>query len=73
MDPFLNKNNRKVNQNTIKDNEILCKRILNEIKKPVKINGEDKSVWCTFGHDQIDFDFSNPEVLKEFVSIIKFY
>ena len=45
----------------------------NDIKKPVKINGVDKNVWCTFGHDQIDFDFSNPEVLKEFVSIIKFY
>jgi sucrose phosphorylase len=30
-------------------------------------------VWCTFSHDQVDFDFSNPEVLLEFVSIIRFY
>lgn len=32
-----------------------------------------KSVWCTFSHDQVDLDFSNPEVLCEFVSIIKLY
>ncbi|WP_286233993.1 sugar phosphorylase [Thalassotalea sediminis] len=30
-------------------------------------------VWCTFSHDQIDFDFRNPEVLKAFVSIIRQY
>jgi len=32
-----------------------------------------RHVWCTFSHDQVDFDFSNPEVLLEFVSIIRFY
>ncbi|TEW51535.1 sugar phosphorylase [Psychromonas sp. RZ5] len=30
-------------------------------------------VWCTFSHDQVDFDFRNPEVLKSFVSIIRLY
>ena len=30
-------------------------------------------VWCTFSHDQIDFDFSNPEVLLEFTRIIRIY
>ena len=30
-------------------------------------------VWCTFSHDQVDLDFRNPEVLKEFVKIIRFY
>lgn len=35
-------------------------------------NGE-KSVWCTFSHDQVDFDFRNPEVLKAFVKIIRQY
>jgi len=29
--------------------------------------------WCTFSHDQVDFDFRNPEVLKSFVSIIRLY
>ncbi|WP_232059077.1 alpha-amylase family glycosyl hydrolase [Kineobactrum salinum] len=30
-------------------------------------------VWCTFSHDQVDLDFRNPEVLKQFVSIIRHY
>ena len=30
-------------------------------------------VWCTFSHDQVDFDFQNPEVLKSFVYIIRLY
>lgn len=30
-------------------------------------------VWCTFSHDQVDFDFQNPEVLKSFVTIIRLY
>ncbi|MEH6453398.1 MAG: sugar phosphorylase [Psychromonas sp.] len=30
-------------------------------------------VWCTFSHDQVDFDFQNPQVLKNFVSIIRLY
>ncbi len=32
-----------------------------------------KHVWCTFSHDQVDLDFSNIEVLCEFVGIIKNY
>lgn len=30
-------------------------------------------VWCTFSHSQVDFDFRNPEVLKEFIRIVRFY
>jgi len=30
-------------------------------------------VWCTFSHDQVDFNFSNPQVLCEFIQIIKLY
>jgi len=33
----------------------------------------EQSVWCTFSHDQVDFDFRNPEVLKAFVIIIRQY
>jgi sucrose phosphorylase len=32
-----------------------------------------KHVWCTFSHEQVDFDFRNIEVLKTFVKIIRFY
>ncbi|MFC3095614.1 alpha-amylase [Alteromonas sediminis] len=30
-------------------------------------------VWCTFSHDQVDFDFTNPDVLLAFASIIREY
>ena len=30
-------------------------------------------VWCTFGPDQVDLDFGNPEVLLRFLEIIRFY
>ena len=30
-------------------------------------------VWCTFSHDQVDLDFRNPQVLKQFVSILRHY
>ena len=33
----------------------------------------DRWVWCTFGPDQVDFDFANPEVLLQFVEIVRFY
>ena len=31
----------------------------------------ERAVWCTFSPDQVDFDFSNPTVVLEFVSIIR--
>ena len=31
----------------------------------------ERGVWCTFSPDQVDFDFSNPAVVVEFVSIIR--
>jgi sucrose phosphorylase len=30
-------------------------------------------VWCTFGPDQVDLDFGNPEVLLRFLEIIRCY
>lgn len=35
--------------------------------------GEAVRVWTTFSADQVDFDFGNPEVLVEFVSIMLDY
>jgi sucrose phosphorylase len=32
-----------------------------------------RHVWCTFSHDQIDLDFRNPEVLLEFLRIIRLH
>ncbi|WP_417254007.1 sugar phosphorylase [Celeribacter sp.] len=36
------------------------------------VNGP-KHVWCTFSHDQIDVDFHNPEVLLEFLRIMRLH
>jgi sucrose phosphorylase len=33
----------------------------------------EQHVWCTFGEDQVDLDFSNPQVLLEFVKIVRLY
>ncbi|PRX09349.1 UNVERIFIED_ORG: sucrose phosphorylase [Martelella mediterranea] len=42
------------------------------LRKVETADGE-KYVWCTFSHDQVDFDFSNPDVLLEFLRIMRFH
>ncbi len=44
-----------------------------ELLQLVTTSDGNKHVWCTFGHDQVDLDFRNPEVLLEFVEIIRRY
>ena len=44
-----------------------------ELLKPVETPEGLKHVWCTFGHDQVDMNFANPEVLLEFVRILRLY
>lgn len=43
--------------------------LLRETETP---NGT-RYVWCTFSHDQVDLDFGNPQVLVEFLRIIRLY
>ena len=43
------------------------------LSKKIKIKDKINFVWCTFSHDQIDFNFKNPKVLIYFLKIIKFY
>ncbi len=45
----------------------------NPLLRPIETAEGIKYVWCTFSHDQIDVDFSNPKVLLEFISIIARY
>ena len=40
---------------------------------PVKTSQGIKHVWCTFSHDQVDLNFSNPETLFKFLEIIRSY
>jgi sucrose phosphorylase len=41
--------------------------------REVETTGGKRHVWCTFSHDQIDLDFRNPEVLLEFLRIIRLH
>jgi len=41
--------------------------------RKVDTSSGEKHVWCTFSHDQIDLDFRNPEVLLEFLRIIRLH
>ncbi len=36
-------------------------------------NDGERYVWCTFGPDQVDYNFNNPQVLMEFIDIVIFY
>jgi sucrose phosphorylase len=40
---------------------------------PIHTQHGDTHVWTTFSDDQIDLDFSNPDVLFEFLDILIFY
>ena len=55
-----------------KSNKIVRPRS-SDLSKKVLVDGKNNYVWCTFGHDQVDFDFRNPNVLLYFFEIFKFY
>lgn len=40
---------------------------------PFRTAAGDRHVWSTFSPDQLDFDFTNPDVLLEFIKIIAAY
>lgn len=42
-----------------------------DLLRQVETANGSKHVWCTFSHDQVDFDFSNPEVLLEFLRVMR--
>ena len=44
-----------------------------DLLREVETASGTKYVWCTFSHDQVDFDFRNPDVLLTFISIIRQY
>jgi len=43
------------------------------VLREVETSDGTRNVWCTFGPDQVDLDFSNPQVLREFVQIVRLY
>ena len=45
----------------------------NPLLQAVETKAGTRHVWCTFSFDQVDLDFRNPEVLLQFVSIVRLY
>ncbi|MEX5727359.1 sucrose phosphorylase [Rhodovulum iodosum] len=45
----------------------------NPLLREVETANGTRYVWCTFSHDQIDLDFRNPEVLLEFLRIMRLH
>ena len=56
-----------------KDLSMVVRPRTNELLKAVNTPDGERHVWCTFSADQVDLDFSNPDVLIEFVEIVRFY
>ena len=44
-----------------------------DLFKKYAINDETFYLWCTFSHDQVDFNFKNPKVLFFFIKLIHLY
>lgn len=44
---------------------------ISPLLRPTETSSGRKHVWCTFGHDQIDLNFKNKELLLEMVKIIR--
>ncbi|TLU67142.1 alpha-amylase [Thalassotalea litorea] len=55
------------------DTSMVVRPRTHDLLKEVVTSDGNKYIWCTFSHDQVDFDFRNPVVLNEFISILSFY
>jgi glycosidase len=54
-------------------NQVFRPRALPLVHKYNALNGGMKSVWTTFSEDQIDLNFSNPEVFVLILEVLLFY
>ena len=62
-----------VSNKKFKESEKIVRPRSSDISKEINLNGKTKYIWCTFSHDQVDFNFKNPDVLIYFIEIMKFY
>lgn len=53
------------------DLSLVTRPRVSPLLRPTQTPDGMKHVWCTFGHDQIDLDFRNPQLLLEMVGIIR--
>ena len=61
-----------VNDPDIDLSEVVRPRTSPLLRPTQTLDGE-RHVWCTFSHDQVDLNFKNPDLLNEFVKIIRYY
>ncbi len=59
--------------NKFKESVKIVRPRSSSLSKKVQLSNKETYVWCTFSHDQVDFDFKNLDVLIYFFGIIKFY
>ncbi len=55
------------------DHSLVVRPRTTDLLQPIETTDGIKHVWCTFGPDQVDVDFTNPELLLEFIKIIRLY
>ena len=55
------------------DTSLVVRPRTSPLLRETETKNDTEHVWCTFSHTQVDFDFRNTEVLKEFIKIIRFY
>ena len=60
-------------KNKFKESVKIVRPRSSSLSKKVYLANKEAYVWCTFSHDQVDFDFKNLDVLIYFFGIIKFY
>ncbi|MEL7045633.1 MAG: sugar phosphorylase [Pseudomonadota bacterium] len=55
------------------DTSLVVRPRTSELLREVETVNGPRRVWCTFSHDQVDLNFSNPEVLKRMVEVLRRY
>lgn len=55
------------------DHSMVVRPRTTPLLQQVETSRGPRHVWCTFSHDQVDLDFRNPDVLLEFLRIIRLH
>ncbi|MEM1190645.1 MAG: sugar phosphorylase [Pseudomonadota bacterium] len=55
------------------DTSLVVRPRTSELLRDVETVNGPRRVWCTFSHDQVDLNFSNPDVLLRMVEVLRRY
>ena len=62
-----------INMSPDDDTSLVVRPRTSPLYRETKTKRGTEYVWCTFSHDQVDMDFSNPDVLCEMMKVIRLY